>query len=489
MIKIPVPARILPCLAGSLRLVAAALLVAGLAAGPAAGDRAQTAYPTSAGEARRLYESWIDNWTDGPAELLLTNEEREIWDGLEDTPQRTDFIQWFWDRRDPDGRQVGNEFKETFYENVAESNLKFRGIPKGWKSDRGRVRIMFGKADYVGRRSQAELFGRAGSAEFEIWRYYNIGSKLAFQAVGGEFNVYFISTTIGRYEIYDFQWGAGIWDRNIRLAFEYTRDASIIDPVLEFETGESAASYVREITEGTLPVEIPLDLWTDVGGGGTVSVPVRIRLGDLLFQPDGDQFVAALEARLTVLSSAGAGATQVSESWEIRLGEEELLAIGSGSFVAPITVAVEPGEYRAELTVSHPLASTDAEWNQPVQVTAEPAVAIVVGTAALSLDQADESALAVVMSKDAIFASGGPLVVAAWMSGVEPNAEALSLQLETPDGSTVVLDLEEVRWLGGLDGPLLARTRIPDIESGDYILRVDFGAGLEAVSTPVKVAR
>ena len=489
MTKITVPVRILPYLAGSLRLVAAALLVAGLAAGPAAGDGAQTDYPTSAGEAGRLYESWIDNWTDGPAEVFLTNEEREIWDELEDTQQRADFIQWFWDRRDPDGRQVGNEFKETFYENVAESNLKFRGIPKGWKSDRGRVRITFGKADYVGRRSQAEMFGRSGSAEYEIWRYSNLGSNLAFQAVGGEFNVFFISTTIGRYEIFDFQWGAGVWDRNIRLAFEFTRDASIIDPVLEFETDASAASYVREITEGTLPVEIPLDVWTDVGGGGTVSVPVRIRLGDLLFQPDGDQFVATLEARLTVLSSAGAGAAQVSESWEIRLGQEELLAVGSGSFVAPITVAVEPGEYRAELTVSHPLASTDAEWNQPVEVTAEPAVAIVVGTAELSLDRADESALAVVMSKDAIFDSGGPLVVAAWMSGVEPNVEALSIQLETPDGSTVVLDLGEVRWLGGLDGPLLARARIPDIDSGDYILRVDFGAGLEAVSMPVKVAR
>ncbi len=471
-------------------MVAATLLAAGLAAGPAAGHPAQNKFPTEAGEARRLYESWIDDWTDGPAEIFLTNEEREIWSGLEDTQQRKDFIQWFWDRRNPDGRQVGNKFKEALYENVAESNRKYRGIPKGWKSDRGRVRIMFGEAGYVHRRTQAELFGRAGLAEFEVWSYSNLRSNLAFRGVSGEFLVYFISTGVVRYEIFDFQWGAGIWDRNIRLAFEYTRDASIVDPRLEFETGESAASYVREITEGTLPMEIPLDVWTDVGGGGAVSVPVRVRLGDLLFRPDGDEFVAALEARLTVRPSSGAGAAQASESWEIRLGQEELLVVGNGSFVTPVTVAVvEPGEYEAELTVSHPLAATDAEWNQTVEVTAEPAIAIVVGHASLSLDPADESAVAVLISDDATFDSGGPLVVAAWMSGVEPNVEALSLQLETPDGSTVVLDVEEVRWLGGLDGPLLARARIPDVESGDYSLRVDFGAGLEAASTPVKVAR
>ncbi len=489
MKKTKAPARIPQHLAGSLRLAAATLLVAGLAAGPAAGHPAQNEFPTEAGEARRLYESWIDNWTDGPAEMFLTNEEREIWKNLEDTQQREDFIQWFWDRRDPDGRQVGNKFKEALYENVAESNLRYRGIPKGWKSDRGRVHIMFGKSGYIARRTQAELFGRAGSAEFEVWSYSSLGSNLAFRGVSGEFLVYFISTSIARYEIFDFRWGAGVWDRNIRLAFEYTRDASILDPRLEFETEGSVASYVREITEGTLPVEIPLDVWTDVGGGGAVSVPVRIRLGDLLFRPDGDQFVAILEARLTVLSSSGASVAQASESWEIRLGQEELLALGSGSFVTPVTVEVEPGEYQAELTVSHPLAATDAEWNQPVEVTAAPAVAIVVGHAALSLDPADESALAVLMSDDATFDSGGPLVVVAWMSGVEPDVAALSIQLETPDGSTVVLDVEEVRWLGGLGGPLLAKARIPDVESGDYRLRVDFGAGLEAASTPVKVAR
>ena len=52
-------------------------------------------YPTTAGAALRFYEGWIDNWTHGPAEMFLTIEEREIWEGLEDTQQRKEFIKWF----------------------------------------------------------------------------------------------------------------------------------------------------------------------------------------------------------------------------------------------------------------------------------------------------------------------------------------------------------------------------------------------------------
>ena len=473
-------------------LISAILLVVGHVAISTAGYPAQDwrddEYPNTAGAALRFYESWIDNWTHGPAEMFLTIEEREIWDGLQDTQQRKDFIQWFWDRRDPDGRQVGNKFKEAFYENVADSNRKYRGIPKGWRSDRGRVHVMFGESGYVSRRSSQSIFGR-GRGEFEVWTYYNMGSNLAFRGVSGEFLVYFIEASMNRFEIYDFQWGAGVWDRNIRWAFDYTIEDSIVDPISKFETDESPGAYVREITEGTLSVQIPLDAWTEVGAGGMVSIPVQVRLSDLLFQPDGDKYVATLETSLTVGPSGGTGgATQVLEMWEIRLGEEELLAVGNGSFVAPVTVAVEPGEYQAKLRVSHPLPATDAEWNQLVEVTADPAIALVVGYAALPLDLANESAVAVLMSDDLTFDSGGPLVIAAWMAGVEPNIEALAIRLETPDGETKPLSIEEARWFGGLDGPLLVRARIPEIDADDYRLHVELGAGLKVNSIAVKVA-
>lgn len=453
----------------------------------AAAVPAQDEFPTTAGEARRYYEGRIEDWTDGPAEALMTNEEREIWSSLEDTEQKKRFIEWFWDRRDPDGRAVGNQYQEEFYERVAYANERYRGFPRGWKSDRGRVRLVLGEPDTVSRQTYQQLGGVGIGPDFEIWSYSNLGNNRAFQASGGEFLIYFAETRVAQYEIYDFRWGPGVWDRNIRLAFELTVEGSIIDPMTEFEVGESRGDYVREISEGSLPAEIPTATWAALGAGGMVSVPVQIRLGDLLFQPDGEQYVARLEAVLSVEPGAGDD-VRASEVWEVRLSEQDLLQLGNGSFVAAISAEASRGGAEATLVVSHPLAATDAEWSQQVNVTDEPATAIVAGHAALSLNAAVDSAIGIVMADDGVFDSGGSMVVGAWMRGVVVDPEALSIQLEAGSG-TYALEIEESRWLGGTAGPLLARAKIPELEAGEYTLRVDFGAGMEAATIVVELGR
>jgi len=65
---------------------------------------------------------------------LQTNEERE------------QFIEAFWQRRDPTPDTVENEFKEEHYRRIAYANERFAsGIP-GWRTDRGRIYIIWGKA-------------------------------------------------------------------------------------------------------------------------------------------------------------------------------------------------------------------------------------------------------------------------------------------------------------------------------------------------------
>jgi GWxTD domain-containing protein len=469
-------------------LPALAAVMASLLGAVSAAPAVQDDYPTAAGEARRFYESRIDNWTDGPAEMLLTNEEREIWDNLEDTAQRERFIQWFWDRRDPDGRMIGNKYQEDFYDRVAYCNTRYRGFPRGWKSDRGRVRLVLGDPDIVSRQTYSQLTGVPGNGpDFEIWSYSNLGNNRAFQASGGEFLVYFAETRIGSYEVWDFNWGPGVWDRNIRLAFEISIEASIIDPITEFEAGEARGDFVREISEGSLPAEIPIGIWADLGAGGMISVPVQIRLGDLLFQPEGDQYVAHLEADLS-LDPPGGSAGTLRVPWEIRLSESDLLALGNGSFVTAITKQAAAGSTEASLSVSHPLAATSAEWSQTVVVGADPGTAIVVGETALPLSADDDTQVAVLMSADGVFDSGGTMVVGAWMRGATPSPDAVSIQLEAAGGS-YALEIEEATWRGGLAGPLIARARIPEIDAGEYQLRVDFGAGLPAATTTVQLAR
>ena len=68
---------------------------------------------------------------------LQTNEERE------------QFIEQFWQRRNPDPDSAENTFKEEHYRRIAYANEHFAsGIP-GWKTDRGRIYIMWGPPDEV----------------------------------------------------------------------------------------------------------------------------------------------------------------------------------------------------------------------------------------------------------------------------------------------------------------------------------------------------
>lgn len=81
--------------------------------------------------------------------LIMSNQEKDIFLLLPDKESREEFIQDFWDKRDPDPQTEENEFKEEFYRRIEYVNKRFReGIP-GWKTDRGRIYIYLGPPDKI----------------------------------------------------------------------------------------------------------------------------------------------------------------------------------------------------------------------------------------------------------------------------------------------------------------------------------------------------
>ena len=98
---------------------------------------------------------------------LQTNEERE------------QFIEAFWQRRNPDPDSPENTFKEEHYRRIAYANEHFAsGIP-GWKTDRGRIYIMWGPPDEVDAHPTGRQLGPADGSRrrptttyaYEDWRY------------------------------------------------------------------------------------------------------------------------------------------------------------------------------------------------------------------------------------------------------------------------------------------------------------------------------
>src|SRR5574337_2154532 len=121
------------------------------------------------------YKKWLQE----EVAYILTPEERTAFLRLATNEEREQFIEQFWLRRDPTPDTVENEFKEEHYRRIAYANERFAsGIP-GWKTDRGRIYIIWGPADEVEshpsggsyERPPEEGGGSTSTYPFEKWRY------------------------------------------------------------------------------------------------------------------------------------------------------------------------------------------------------------------------------------------------------------------------------------------------------------------------------
>src|SRR6201981_1591943 len=91
------------------------------------------------------YKKWLDE--DG--RWVITEEKGSAFRKMSNDEERDQFIEAFWQRRDPTPDTIENEFKEEHYRRIAYANEHFAaGIP-GWKTDRGRMYIMYGPADEI----------------------------------------------------------------------------------------------------------------------------------------------------------------------------------------------------------------------------------------------------------------------------------------------------------------------------------------------------
>src|SRR5882762_9004312 len=94
-------------------------------------------------ELKKAYKDWLDK----DVAYIITDEERKAFKKLATDDERERFIEEFWRRRDPDPDTDENEFREEYYERIAYANEHYASGMPGWKSDRGRIWIMYGKPD------------------------------------------------------------------------------------------------------------------------------------------------------------------------------------------------------------------------------------------------------------------------------------------------------------------------------------------------------
>ncbi|HEY2932989.1 MAG TPA: GWxTD domain-containing protein [Acidobacteriota bacterium] len=149
-------------------------------------------------------EGYFKKWLTEDVIYVITPEEASVFKKLTTNEEKENFIEQFWARRDPDPRTSDNEFKEEHYRRIAYANERFAsGIP-GWKTDRGRIYIMYGQPAQItshpsGGTYQREIYEGGGTTStfpFEVWRYRHLDD------IGDDIEIEFVDKTMsGEYRM------------------------------------------------------------------------------------------------------------------------------------------------------------------------------------------------------------------------------------------------------------------------------------------------
>lgn len=185
-------------------LLLACISIAAAVAIPASPQKSSSQKRRDRARVEESQAEYHKKWLDGDVTYIISEEEKKVFKDLQTEEEREKFIEQFWLRRDTDPRTPENEFKEEHYRRIAYANERFAsGIP-GWKTDRGRIYIMYGQPAEIEshpsggsyNREYWEGGGTTSTFPFERWRYRHI------DGIGDDIEIEFVDKSMsGEYRI------------------------------------------------------------------------------------------------------------------------------------------------------------------------------------------------------------------------------------------------------------------------------------------------
>ncbi len=126
-------------------------------------------------ELKGPYKTWLNE----EVPYIISDDERKAFMNLSNDEEREAFIENFWLRRNPNPDSPENSFREEHYRRIQYANDHFAAGKPGWKTDRGRIYIMWGPPDNIDshpsggnyQRPMEEGGGDTSTFPFETWHY------------------------------------------------------------------------------------------------------------------------------------------------------------------------------------------------------------------------------------------------------------------------------------------------------------------------------
>jgi GWxTD domain-containing protein len=350
------------------------------------------------------YKKWLDE----DVRWIITDEERSAFKQLANDEERDQFIEAFWHRRDPTPDTIENEFKEEHYRRIAYANEHFpAGIP-GWKTDRGRMYIMYGPADEIEShpsggtydRPMEEGGGTTSTYPFETWRYRYI------EGVGQEVIIEFVDTcmcgdyhmTIDRSEkdallytpnagltLYEQmgmsnktarfsgggmeRLGQGPFNQDLQTKqFDRLEQFAKLNkpPAVKFKDLEEIVSH--KITVNLMPFDVRADFVKVTSDTVLTPITIQVKNRDITFQnKDGVQRgTVNIFGRVATLS--GRIAQTFEDTVQVDVPAELLSKAAENSQVYWKALPLKPGHYRLDVVVKDVNGDRVGNWSKSLLV-------------------------------------------------------------------------------------------------------------------------
>jgi GWxTD domain-containing protein len=354
-------------------------------------------------ELSKTYKKWLSE----DVVWIISDEERAAFKQLSNDEERDQFIEAFWQRRDPTPDTVENEFKEEHYRRIAYANEHFAaGIP-GWKSDRGRMYIMYGAPDEIEshpsggtyERPMEEGGGETSTFPFEQWRYRyleDIGQEIIIEFVDtcmcGDYHMTIdrsekdallytpnagltlyeqmgMATKASRFNGGLERLGTGPFNSNLQSK-EFDRLDTYAKlnrpPAVKFKDLEEVVTH--KITLNLMPFDVRADFVKVTSDTVLTPITIQIKNRDITFQnKEGVQRgTVNIFGRVTTLS--GRIAQTFEDTVQVDVPAELLPKTAENSQVYWKALPLKPGHYRLDVVVKDVNGDRVGNWSKSLMV-------------------------------------------------------------------------------------------------------------------------
>jgi GWxTD domain-containing protein len=329
-------------------------------------------------------------WLDEDVRWIITDDERRAFMQLSNDEERDKFIEAFWDRRNPNPDSEDNEFKDEHYRRIEYANEHFAAGVPGWKTDRGRIYIIYGPADEIEshpsggtyQRPMEEGGGETSTYPFEDWRYRyieGIGQEVIIEFVDpcmcGEYHMTMdrsekdallmvpnagltlyeemgMASKANRFNGGLERLGVGPMSTDLQTKqFDRLEQYAKLNqaPAVKFKDLQEAVGH--KITYNPMPFEVRTDFIRVTSDTVLVPITIQIQNRDITFSnKDGVQHgVVNIFGRLTAI---GGKVVQTFEDPVVADVPPELLAREAANFkVYWRAVPLRPGRYKLDVVL------------------------------------------------------------------------------------------------------------------------------------------